>query len=309
MDQYDGVAIDFHQLRRQERRNRRKAATNAAQPSEISQNANDQSKTAAGSEELKRDDPVGTLEQWRAYLRDPSSRNGLVLPDGAEEGDWIKWRILEEEQLSSVYYVPHFLPETYARPLVSWLGQLPIAPDAMTEWPGHWTVLPHAKRRVALFAAGASARGDHNINLPPPLEALLQHVQHFFPNNVPPNHILVNEYTFPNMEILHHTDGPLYYPLTLTLSLSNVSIGFSFQRNVTPGTAEEPQQDLGGCFYWLEGNGSLLRFQDVAYTKYRHGINACDQKIVPDSACFPWMGVSSQDTAPRRISITIRHKF
>jgi hypothetical protein len=309
MDRSDGVAIDFHQLRRQERRNRKKAAANAAQPSESSQNDSDQTKTDDGSEELKRDDRVGTVEQWRVSLRDDSHRNSVGLPDGAEEGDWSKWRILEDQQLSSVYYVPHFLPETYARPLVSWLGQLPIAPDAMTEWPGHWTVLRHAKRRVALFAAGTASGDDHNNNFPAPLEALLQHVQHFFPNNVPPNHILVNEYTFPNMEILHHTDGPLYYPLTLTLSLSNVSIGFSFQRNVTPGTAEKQQQDLGGLFYWLEGNGSLLRFQDDAYTQYRHGINTRDHKAVPDSASFPWMGISSQDTAPRRISITIRHKF
>lgn len=44
-----------------------------------------------------------------------------------------------------------------------------------------------------------------------------------FPDDKPPNHVLVNEY-LPNQGIMPHLDGPLFYPTICTISCGSHTV-------------------------------------------------------------------------------------
>jgi alkylated DNA repair protein alkB family protein 6 len=157
-----------------------------------------------------------------------------------------------------------------------------------------------AKRRVVLF------HDDDVSPLPLPLQQLSQLLVrlHIFPSSHPPNHVLVNEYTG-NQGIMAHTDGPLYYPKTATLSIGN-SVLLYFQKRLTTheiGQVENPVERQV-----LLESGSLVVFEKDAYTNYCHGI---DDAVLVEYASPVCLNAPPETRVTRghRISLTFRHKY
>jgi hypothetical protein len=158
-----------------------------------------------------------------------------------------------------------------------------------------------AKRRVLLF------HDDDVSPLPLPLQQLSQLLVrlHIFPSSHPPNHVLVNEYTG-NQGIMPHTDGPLYYPKTATLSIGN-SVLLYFQKRLTTheiGQVENPVERQV-----LLENKSLVVFEKEAYTNYCHGID--DAVVLVEYASPVCLNAEQETRVTRghRISLTFRHKY
>lgn len=199
----------------------------------------------------------------------------------------------------SIYYLPHFLPDSWSAPLLTWLQALPSRPplranhatDTARQVQGQWTTLTHARRRVALFDARLEP-------LPPPLLAMAHALVHAgirfdashrsgtAPDTPPrlPNHVLINEYQ-PADGILPHTDGPSYEPCTATLSLGG-DVVLRFAPRVH--RKEDPQARLttrptDAHAVYLSGRGSLVVFRDDAYRDYGHAIRYTDHRYAHDN--------------------------
>ena len=190
----------------------------------------------------------------------------------------------------------------YAQALIAWLQGLPEntthhggdnnSLTAYRQAHGKWTRLPHAGRRVALF--DASLRNSTNNNdddkdddkaagFPPPLAGLVEvlHetvwksvIQHHHKDNnkdkeecIRINHILINEYTA-TQGILSHTDGPAYYPCTITLSLASDAV-LEFTTSSSSAAAHQQQRRCDQV--WLAAQ-SLVVFTDAWYRDYQHAI-------------------------------------
>lgn len=175
---------------------------------------------------------------------------------------------------------------------------------------GKWTVLPHARRRVALFDTQFQA-------LPPPLQWLVDALvacgvfdgsdstttttTTITDGGFLPNHILINEYTAAQ-GILPHTDGPAYASRTATLSLSRnrsskrgsggsstsgVLLQFDPIRKNSDGKNDDNYDDRKKQHQHHDrhqvllhggGGGSLVVFEGAAYSEYRHSI----AELMPD---------------------------
>ena len=176
---------------------------------------------------------------------------------------------------------------------------------------GRWTTLPHAERRVALFdardkyananantATNTDASNDasnHTSSLfPEPLQSLANSLVDagiFDAATTPPNHILINEYAGGHQGILAHTDGPAYYHRTATISISpnaaaSVLLNFTPRGSTTTTTTTSeatsiesvqnpvlPVEHPAHVQVLLQGSGSLVVFEDVAYVHYLHSID------------------------------------
>jgi hypothetical protein len=172
----------------------------------------------------------------------------------------------------TVTYKRDFLSTKQCHELRDWLLSLPSSSSSSNdttkqrgEEEAAWNTMTFAKRRVLLFHDGDLSP------LPLPLQQLSQLLVrlHIFPSSHPPNHVLVNEYTG-NQGIMAHTDGPLYYPKTATLSIGN-SVLLYFQKRLTTheiGQVENPVERQV-----LLESGSLVVFEKEAYTNYCHGID------------------------------------
>jgi 2OG-Fe(II) oxygenase superfamily len=209
-----------------------------------------------------------------------------------------------------VYYQESVLNPALHDALYEWLQQLPINTTGRNENKvinGHWTTLPHARRRVAVFDGVWLAQqqqqtlhehvtmDNSGVWFPPPLQlvvdwivksqvvpmALKRHlvaVSNATMNcELPlkrdvhyPNHMLVNHYPDATMGILPHTDGPAYAPWTITLSLGrgcNVLLNFSHRETQTGHNSHVSMI--------LHGGGSMVLFCCEAYTHYLHSIAEC----------------------------------
>lgn len=146
-----------------------------------------------------------------------------------------------------------------------------------------------------------------------------------FASKYKPNHILVNEYQ-PGQGILPHTDGPVYYPTTATLSIGQSSVLLNFRprlathnigtivnnENTTINDADDDATDTATLptspQVLLEGNGSLVVFADDAYTKYTHDIqDNIRNELVSDQCVNAAAGTFVE--RGYRISLTFRHKL
>ena len=108
-----------------------------------------------------------------------------------------------------------------------------------------------------------------------PLPNWLDHIANqlvaagIFPSSHKPNNVLINEYIPPLGGILHHTDGPCYFPCVAVLSLGGPVV-LTFKPRLRP-------EDVGVllakplCSVLLEPN-SLLVFKETLYADYLHGI-------------------------------------
>lgn len=174
---------------------------------------------------------------------------------------------------------------------------------------GKWTVLPHAQRRVALFDATVHLQQQSQSQpqqsqeppqntFPPPLQILIDALiragvydsssssssssngaDHYLPN-----HILINEYVHAHQGILPHTDGPAYHPKTITISLGSGPVIMHFTPMTTmhnhhdddddhPNNNKNDENENQEFQMVLHGNGSLIIFENDAYTKYYHSIH------------------------------------
>jgi alkylated DNA repair dioxygenase AlkB len=116
--------------------------------------------------------------------------------------------------------------------------------------------------------------------------------------------VLVNEYT-DNQGIMAHTDGPLYYLKTATLSIGN-SVLLYFKKRLTTheiGQVENPVERQV-----LLESGSLVVFEKDAYTNYCHGI---DDAVLVEYASPVCLNAPPETRVTRghRISLTFRHKY
>eukprot|EP01126_Amoeba_proteus_P061165 TRINITY_DN8176_c0_g1_i1.p1 TRINITY_DN8176_c0_g1~~TRINITY_DN8176_c0_g1_i1.p1 ORF type:complete len:170 (+),score=16.26 TRINITY_DN8176_c0_g1_i1:214-723(+) len=107
------------------------------------------------------------------------------------------------------------------------------------------------------------ASGMIPVPLPPHFASLATRLVSFgiFNPSRQPNHVLVNEYDG-DQGILHHKDGPVYYPCVAIITL-NGSAMLSFKKEVY----------LDPVVQILMEPRSLVIFQDDLFSHYFHGIN------------------------------------
>ena len=217
-----------------------------------------------------------------------------------------------DSPIEAVHYVPEWLPPEYAEELKAWLLSLPERNNDSDkddeEAAPCWTRLRHARRRVALF----DGRPRRTL-LPTPLDNIARELVDagIFPPEHPPNHVLVNDYG-PTEGIMAHTDGPLYWDRTATISMGG-DVVLKFRRRLV---AEEirgandvekkdqyPKLDLV-----LSGKGSLVLFTGDAYTNHLHSIGeGTETEMTTDCCANAAPGLVVQRS--NRISLTFRHKY
>ena len=271
------------------------------------------------------------------FIFNASYRDALV--------QWL-YQLPENDLSSASSFISNRHNQTTNNPTATTTTTIDTATTAAN---GKWTVLPHAQRRVALFDAtlapppqGSSSSSSSSIDavhsiFPPPLQILIDTlieagVYNNNNNNVDdmkqylPNHILINEYVYAHQGILPHTDGPAYHSKTITISLGMGNVLLQF----TPMSTQCDNQEFQMV---LHGNGSLIIFENDAYTNYYHSINDLSSTTTTTTTSTPinhlanqlndetstveWTGTNCYNAAsgtcvtrqPHRISITIRHKL
>lgn len=139
------------------------------------------------------------------------------------------------------------------------------------------------------------------------------------------NHVLVNRYG-PDEGILHHEDGPAYYPTVAIISL-NESCILSWKEKF-----KSHNDDNDVCQIFLESNSCVL-FSHALYSSYLHGIEASHfQCVLPSSTSMNNIATTNNDCIKTnvcvnrdkctvnkqngcferrgvRISLTLRHKY
>lgn len=230
-----------------------------------------------------------TIDSSDASLLFPEwcgSSSALQVPDFNRLGDCVS-----NENPCSIYYRDTFLPAHFCKDLWQWLEKLPSAATAKAQQPGHWHNLPHAKRKVTVFDG----------SFPQPIELLVQALMEaeIFDETAPPNHILINHYS-PCQGIMPHTDGPAYFSRTATLSLGDGQVLLHFEPRQKGAFAE--RQLL------LHGGGSLVVFEDDAYSHCMHSILETNEEyeIASLTCCNAPAGTVAH--RQERISLTVRHR-
>ena len=312
--------IDFRKLLREEKKRARENRKNKQQ--QVVENDPSESKTGGrASEDFSETVTICTPRTLPAW--EPSAQHSWNVP----MVDRCEHCVCSNPE--SIYYLPSFVPPQLGRDIWVWLQKLPLVTASETHssssgepTPGCWHVLPHAKRKVALF------HNKKNAPFSPPLQILVDALIQggVFPaqestnsNNQsdgPPNHILVNEYS-PEQGILPHTDGPAYNSRTATISLGQGDVLLNFvprpehhQQNhqssstsISTALSTMPSPQL-----LLHGGGSLVVFENAAYLDYMHSIaevNEGSESSSPDCLNAP-AGTLVQRQP--RISLTVRRK-
>lgn len=135
-----------------------------------------------------------------------------------------------------------------------------------------WINLTYSARRLQKYGGEVSSNGlTKKEDLPDFLKMVGNYltINNFFPPKeekqpIELNHCLVNEY-LNGIGIMPHTDGPLYYPYVMILSLGSHCV-FNFYEDYSNYKSEEPLAKL------LIEPRSLLIFKDQCYSKYLHCI-------------------------------------
>ncbi|KAL3762148.1 hypothetical protein ACHAW5_003178 [Stephanodiscus triporus] len=219
--------------------------------------------------------------------------------------------------IDSVFYAQNFLLSTQEEEVMTWLGSIPeysehacrdgIKKDEREEnvrHNGKWTRLEHARRKVALF--------DGTIyDLPLILQRLSNTLVAIgaFPSTRPPNHVLINEYQ-PGEGIMPHTDGPAYENRTATISLGGSDVIFKlwprkqhYDAEVlhAKSSVQQAENVIPSLEVILHGHGSLVLFTDDAYLNHCHEIT---EGVLEERTC------SGGTLVKRgyRVSLTFRTK-
>ena len=222
-----------------------------------------------------------------------------------------------DSPINAVHYVPEWLPPEYAEELNAWLLSLPERNNDSDkddeEAAPCWTRLRHARRRVALFDGRPRCTCTAETPLPTPLDNIAKSLVDagIFPPERPPNHVLVNDYG-PTEGIMAHTDGPLYWDRTATISMGG-DVVLKFRRRLVAEEirgaddvekqAQYPKLDL-----LLSGKGSLVLFTGDAYTNHLPSIGeGTETEMTTDCCANAAPGLVVQRS--NRISLTFRHKY
>jgi alkylated DNA repair protein alkB family protein 6 len=288
-------AIDFRELRRQERQRIRVQSTAGCHSISSNDGGEDDGKITndgiiAASTSLSNEH----IQSYTCLLH-----HGLIVDD--------LYRVAGTRSIiDSVFYAQHFLSSKQEKEVMKFLSSIPeytqhsscrevIAKNEREEsiqHNGKWTRLHHAKRKVALF--------DGTIcSLPLILQRLANTLVDIgaFPSTHPPNHVLINEYQ-PGEGIMPHTDGPAYDSRTATISLGGSDVIFKLWPRKKPSNYDDmhiAQEVI------LHGHGSLVLFTDDAYINHCHEIS---EGVLEER-------LSSDGTLVKRgyrISLTFRRK-
>ena len=210
--------------------------------------------------------------------------------------DQLNLKTICETNPKTISYSPQTLKNT--KPLEDWLLALPSGDSGLEEW----KTMSFGKRRVAMF-------GELSAKLPEPLQEIAEELvkRGIFPPTEPPNHVLLNDYQ-PSQGILPHTDGPLYQSRTATLSLvSDVVLEFTKRLSFDQiGNSTRSKQEEAPIQIFLQA-GSLIVFEDEAYSDYCHGI---PMDVWQDTTTEKCLNQDPNQVVPRgrRFSLTFRHK-
>ena len=161
----------------------------------------------------------------------------------------------QKSKIKSIYYDPNFLSEQDQEKLVNFIQSQKKK----------YKILIKSRRKVQKWGGDVSEKGlEKKENLPKILKEISEY---FKKNNLSPietNHVLINEYE-KDSGIMPHTDGPLYYPYTIVISLLSSSI-LEFYKDYNC----YKQKKISSSFF-IE-KGSLYIFENKAYKNYLHCI-------------------------------------
>ena len=270
-------AINFRQLRRQERQRIRSSRhhvssdTSLSGGEDVGRNKTENTKSNASTTSNESPDPYESLLLHGQIVRDIYQVAG------------------SRTNIDSVFYARDFLSAAHGREVTTWLSSIPEYSEhecrggkkmdereVSVRHNGKWTKLEHARRKVALF--------DGTIT---DLPIILQRLSNTlvavgaFPPTRPPNHVLINEYR-PGEGIMPHTDGPAYDNRTATISLGGSDVIFKLwprkQENGSEvvrakSSIEQAENLIPSLEVILHGHGSLVLFTDDAYLNYCHEIS------------------------------------
>jgi len=167
--------------------------------------------------------------------------------------------------INTVYYLPAFISEESEQKLLDCIYS--------HENNLRWVTLKYSSRKLQKYGGEVTENGLINQEC---LPNFLQIIANYLTTNniFPPteetnkklqlNHGLVNEY-MNGVGIMPHTDGPLYYPFVIILSLGSHCC-FNFYKDYVQYKLEEPLSKL------LIEPRSLLIFTEECYEKYLHSI-------------------------------------
>ena len=264
-------AIDFKELRRQERERRRRSSAESKMRLSINNNDTDKTTCNVNDDSLVDDTANDSypLEPYKTMLPQNKLSNDVHL-------------IQCTPDIDSVLYAQNFLSHKDGEEVMQWLQTIPdykqqinqnnkpsTEREESMQHNGKWTKLKHAKRKVALFDGMITA-------LPHILQRLINTLVDVgaFPSCERPNHVLINEYN-PGEGILPHTDGPAYHSRTATISLGGSDVIFKLTPRQQHESSAELQQESksSSLEVILHGNGSLVLFKNDAYLNYCHSIS------------------------------------
>ena len=156
-----------------------------------------------------------------------------------------------------VFYLPEYITEKDEKNLLGY-----IYSSENTE---KWHVLPKSGRRLQKLGGDVSSEGLIPEPIPEYFDKIIRNLNKngIFKEKMP-NHILLNEYP-PGVGIMPHTDGPLYYPFVVILSLESSCI-FSFFKGYS-----DFKEGTASCSLFVEPR-SLLIFSEDAYHSFLHSI-------------------------------------
>ena len=167
-----------------------------------------------------------------------------------------------------------------------------------------WHSLPHSGRQVQQWDFRSS-----EVPTPAHLSLLADALvsANVFSQDLPPNHVLINQYKSGG-GILPHTDGPSYYPLTATVSLCSSAL-MQFRPRLLPSEIGVATQEV--TTEALLAPGSCLVFSDSYYTGMLHSIPPAplSSPVTASRLCFNAAEEGEVVERGYRMSLTFRHKL
>ena len=353
--------LDYRQLVQDERQRRRCKANEHCDTAKLNNTGINGSFDISGDSQ--------NLPPWRyppgylSFKTDATTKSDVAYDN--DSSSYSNDKYLMCSQPPTLHYIPNILTEDMSSTLWDWLLSLPQNESGM----GAWKTLKYGKRRVAMMGDGCSSQSqrrgttnedesnnskseDNGIDtLPGPLKDISQLlVQHdLFPCELPPNHVLLNDYFDPTQGILPHTDGPSYAPRTATISLGQdapVLLTFTPRRrsddqhkehqpsstqqsersgrqgNAVLDDEKDKHNDRKNTVQIVLHPNSLVLFQDDLYTNFCHGIemlnasslqwnnNGKDDIVeIAGTNCVNASPNTTISRGPRRLSLTFRHKY
>ena len=171
--------------------------------------------------------------------------------------------------IPSLYYINEVISELDEKLLYNEINKDPL----------FWTQL--RTRKLQYYGPDVDPTGNNHKPIPNWLQSLFDSLinNNIFDTINQPNHILINQYKS-NEGIMHHTDGPNYYPKVIIISLFSkclMTFRYKLQSN------EIGNQLNNDLFSVMLQPRSLLIFQDDLYHIYMHGISTDEIQIVNDN--------------------------